>query len=109
MKQWELWMASFPYEEDPSILKKRPVIILNVNPLQVLSVKVTGQDARDEDEYDTPIVHWRAAGLNRRSVARISKSMNLSHDKFIHKIGDLDHQDATLIMQRFVDFINNRN
>ena len=72
-----IWFANFPYEEDATITKKRPVIILNVEPLEVLSVKVTSKDVRDADKYDTPIQHWSEAGLDKPSIARISKTMFL--------------------------------
>lgn len=109
MNQWEVWYAKFPFEEDASIIKERPVIILNVETLECLSVKVTSQDVRDEDEFDTPIVYWKEAGLKRPSVARISKTMNLTKDKFVNKKGILHTDDRNTIMQRFVDFMNSKN
>jgi len=72
MQPWDLWFAAFPYEEDPAIIKNRPVIILMVEPLQVLSVKVTSVEARDNDPFDTPIIEWQYAGLKSPSCARVS-------------------------------------
>ena len=108
MNQWEVWYAQFPYEEDPTIIKERPVIILNVETLQCLSVKVTSHDTRDEDEFDTPIVYWREAGLKRPSVARISKTMRLDKEKFVNKKGILHVDDRQTIMQRFIEFKNKK-
>ena len=108
MNQWEVWYAQFPYEEDPTIIKERPVIILNVETLQCLSVKVTSHDTRDEDEFDTPIVYWREAGLKRPSVARISKTMRLDKEKFVNKKGILHVDDRQTIMQRFIEFMNKK-
>lgn len=105
MKQWEVWLANFPYEEDNSIEKRRPVIIINVETLEVLSIKVTSHSARLEDEYDTTLVHWSEAGLEKPSVARISKSMNLTKDKFVHKMGDIHDEDKVPIMQNFMNYI----
>ncbi|MDO4562234.1 MAG: type II toxin-antitoxin system PemK/MazF family toxin [Clostridia bacterium] len=85
MRVWELWFADFPYEEDNTIVKSRPVIILNVEPLEVLSVKVTSQQSRNSDKYDMPIVHWQYAGLKKPSVARISKTMFLDKNNFTKK------------------------
>ena len=109
MNQWEVWYAQFPYEEDATIIKERPVIILNVETLECLSVKVTSKDVRDDDEYDTPIVYWREAGLKKPSVARISKTMNLSKSSFVDRKGILHIDDRQTIMQRFVDFMNSKN
>lgn len=108
MNQWEVWYAKFPFEEDASITKERPVIILNVETLQCLSIKVTSHDIRSKDEFDTPIIYWKEAGLKKPSVARISKTMNLTKDKFVSKKGILHIYDRNVIMQRFVDFINSK-
>lgn len=109
MNQWEVWYARFPFEEDVSITKERPVIILNVETLECLSVKVTSHEVRDEDEFDTPITHWREAGLKRPSIARISKTVSLTKDKFTNKKGTLHTDDQLVIMQRFTDFINSKS
>ena len=105
MRVWEVWFADFPFEEDPSIVKKRPVIILNVEPLEVLSVKVTSQRPRAADKYDTPIIHWRYAGLSKPSVARISKTMFLDKDKFKMKIGTLHDEDKVSVLTRYTEYL----
>ncbi|MCM1025778.1 MAG: type II toxin-antitoxin system PemK/MazF family toxin [Roseburia sp.] len=107
MKQWEVWYAEFPYEEDNSIIKVRPVIILNADndKLECLSVKVTTHDVRENDEYDTPIIHWAEAGLKQPSVARVSKTMILTVDKFKTKKGDLHPDDIQTVMNRFMAFM----
>lgn len=107
MNQWEIWKAKYPYEEDSSIEKERPVIILNVQPLEVLSVKVTSHDVRDADEFDTPIVKWRESGLISPSVARISKTMNLTKDKFTKRYGILHVDDRQNIMKKYMEFLDN--
>ena len=109
MNQWEVWYAKFPFEEDASITKERPVIILDVETLECLSVKVTSHETRSNDEFDTPITYWKEAGLPKPSVARISKTMNLEKDKFTKKKGTLHKDDRAVIMQRFADFINSKS
>ena len=84
-KQWELWYANFPFE-DKNISKDRPVIILSVQPLCVLSIKVTSHEVREADKYDVPITHWQEAGLKHESVARISKTVSLDNSKFRRKL-----------------------
>lgn len=73
MKIWEIWFAKFPFEEDPSIEKERPVIILNVEPLEVLSVKVTSHKIRNEDEYDIAIEHWQKPDLENHLLQEYLK------------------------------------
>ena len=109
MKIWEIWFAKFPFEEDPSIEKERPVIILNVEPLEVLSVKVTSHKVRNEDEYDIAIEHWQEAGLRKPSVARISKAMFLDNNKFEYKIGTLHDDDKVSIFTKYKEYIARNN
>lgn len=108
MNQWEVWFAEFPYEEDSTITKKRPVIVLDVETLKCLTIKVTSHDARNNDQYDTPIEHWQDAGLNRPSVARVSKVMYLQNDKFSYKLGKLHIEDQQEIEKKFMDFISHQ-
>jgi hypothetical protein len=107
MKQWEVWFANFPFDDDPSIIKKRPVVILDVEPIRVLSIKVTTHDIRDVDPYDTPILNWQAAGLDRPSIARVSKTIYLTPENIIHKIGVLHFDDQNAILNKYVDFAGN--
>lgn len=107
MNQWEIWLAKFPFE-DRNIVKNRPVIILSVQPLWILSVKVTSKPPRDEDQFDVPIIKWKEAGLDNSSTAREGKTINLSTNDFVHKIGDLDISDRVRIMKAYSDFLANK-
>jgi hypothetical protein len=106
INQWDLWFAEFPFE-DSNLSKDRPVIVLNVEPLEVLSVKVTTHEIRDIDDYDTPIIKWKEAGLKQESVARISKTIKITPDKFRRKIGVLHNDDALEVMKKYIDYVNN--
>ena len=105
MNQWDVWFADFPYEEDASIIKPRPVIILDINPLKVLSVKVTHHGARDCDPYDMPIEHWRESGLDQPSVARVSKAIYLTGDKFVRCLGQLLDDDIEKIYYKYIEYV----
>ena len=63
---------------------------------------------RSKDKYDTPIKYWKEAGLTRPSVARISKTMNLTKDRFTNKKGVLHKDDISIIQQKFVEFIQSK-
>lgn len=109
MRVWEIWFAEFPYEEDATIIKNRPVIILNVEPLEVLSVKVTSHDVRNKDKYDIPIQFWKEAGLNKPSIARISKTLFLDRQSFVHKIGTLLDDDKVSIFTKYAEYLKENN
>lgn len=104
MIQWDVWLARFPYDDSDTFDKKRPVIVLNIEPLEVLAIKVTSHSLREEDIYDTPILKWREAGLRSPSVARVSKTVDIPIDKFIHKIGEIDIEDRIIILGKASEF-----
>lgn len=73
MKIGEVWAVDFPFEEDNTQSKVRSCIIMDVDTLEVLSIKVTKHEPRDE--YDIPILKWQEAQLPEPSYARVSKTM----------------------------------
>jgi len=115
VKPQEVWYARFPYEENPSITKVRPVMVLSktedelmVTDLEedsFLSVKVTGHEVREDDDYDTIIIKWKQANLTKESVARISKTINLVRSQFLRKIGDADEEDFENIFTKYVEYL----
>ena len=108
-KAGEVWLINFPFEEDLTQIKKRPGVVLDVDHeiLKVLTIKVTKHKPKDYDKYDTEIFYWKEAKLKFKSTARISKTMLLDKDKFIHKIGDLHPDDLTDIQNKFIKFMQN--
>jgi len=78
----EVWFVEFPYDDDPTKLSNRPVVVLDTDNLNVLSVKVTKHKVRDDDDYDTSIIYWKDAKLHFASTARVSKVINLNRDNY---------------------------
>lgn len=107
MMPGEVWFVEFPLEEDPTTFINRPVVVLDVDKLEVLSVKVTKHAVRKEDPYDMPIMYWKEAKLKFASTARISKVTKLPGDSFIFKIGDLHEQDMNTLTDVYIKYINN--
>lgn len=105
----DVWFVDFPKEEDPSQFFSRPVVILDIDTLEVLSVKVTKHSPRLEDEYDTPIIYWQNAQLRFKSTARISKTIYLPKSSFKFRIGTLHHDDFYEISTQFMKYINSQN
>jgi len=105
----DVWLVNFPLEENPTEFLPRPVIVLNVETLEVLSVKVTKTEPRNNDEYDIPIVYWQEANLKFKSTARISKTMYINKSQFKHKIGTLHEDDLVEVQKLFVEFINSQS
>ena len=108
MLKGEVWLAEFPFEDNPSQSKIRPVVILdngNLEEFKVLSVKVTSKFARDE--YDVPIIYWQQARLRVPSIARTSKFISLPKHVFKYKLGDLHDDDMKLLETKFIEFVIN--
>ena len=59
ISEGDIWLVSFPLEEDPTEFLPRPVIVLNVQLPYILSTKITKHDPRTTDSFDTPILHGK--------------------------------------------------
>lgn len=96
----DIFLAYYPYDEIDDG-KNRPVIVLDYNKkeLKVLVIKVTSKEKREESDIE--IVHWKDAGLNRPSVARVSKEIILSDEDMLHYIGHLNDEDLLNILESY--------
>lgn len=101
----EIWFAKFPFEEDVNQIKSRPVVVLNVGIIEMLVVKITKADLKDNYYYDVPIMYWREAKLKSESILKISHTLYLPREAFDFKIGDLYEFDLKAIQERFKKFI----
>lgn len=105
MNKGEVWFVNFPLEEDQSKYISRPVVILDIEGEEALSVKTTKRDPRKKDPFDTPIIHWREAGLRFSSTARVSKTMLLNKSQFDFRIGTLNPYDLKTIQDIYVALV----
>lgn len=115
----EVWYVKFPFEENPNIKKRRPVIVLGKTEDKVtvagleedayLSVKVTSHIERKEDEYDTIIVKWKEPNLKKESVARVSKTIVLPKSQFIDRVGIADDKDFENILVKYIELTESVN
>lgn len=102
----DVWFVNFPLEEDPNRYLPRPVIVVDEETLQVLSIKVTKSAPRENDKYDIPLRHWQHAKLRFESTARVSKIMYLPKSYFKHKIGELHPDDFLNILKTLEQFLD---
>lgn len=104
----DVWFVNFPLEDDPTQSLNRPVLVLDIDSLEVLSVKVTTTPPRPNDVYDTPIVYWEAAKLRFKSTARVSKTIYLPKSQFKFKIGELHPDDLSSVQDALIRFIEDQ-
>lgn len=71
-RPWEVWHARFDFSEGRGY-KFRPVIVLATRPDGSLVAMVTSVGGKLSLEHDYPIREWRAAGLDKPSVARLDR------------------------------------
>ena len=105
----DVWFAMFPLEEDSSIFRSRPVIILDVERLIVLVVKVTKTPPRSNDKYDIPINYWQYANLRFKSTARVSKTQLLNKSQLVFKIGTLHSNDYANVYEAYMQYVTQDN
>ena len=69
----------FKYEDNPTIAKPRPAIVIAVDPHKgkVTLVKVTSHGPRKECHGEVTLLNWAADGLEHKSTARCSKQIDL--------------------------------
>lgn len=100
MNLWDIYWADVPFEDNPEIVKKRPVVIAkDGSPIYVLTFKVTSKGARESNPDDYALVYWKESGLEVPSTVRLSKVSQISPDKFGDYIGRVHAADAFRIRQ----------
>ena len=109
MNRGEVWFVEFPVEEIPEETTNRPVVVLNENLLEVLSVKITKHKPRKDDPYDIPILYWEEAGLRLASTARVSKTRMLLKDNFLYQLGELCEYDLNRIETLYKIFLEDKD
>ncbi|HDR4520602.1 TPA: type II toxin-antitoxin system PemK/MazF family toxin [Bacillus cereus] len=102
----EVWYANFPKEEDKTQLMERPCVIVCDAGDDVVAIKLTKTNPREEDEFDVSIVKWQEAGLKIKSTARVSKYEFINKGQILNRKGKLDPDDENRVaisLQRYID------
>lgn len=90
LNKYDVAIVNFPYEDDPTLSKRRPCLIINKDTAVLLAAKITGKDVRTAKDYQ--LINWKEAGLNKPSVVRLDKVADIS-DFITVKIGHLSEED----------------
>lgn len=98
--KWEIWLAQVKFEDNPSVIKRRPVLIISPSVSCIISLKITGHAPRATYEGEYLIKKWREAGLDKESTIRVSKKLRLINTDFVHKIGRLQPIDIIEIQKQ---------
>ena len=99
----EIWRMAFAYEDNPALLKIRPVVIADIDVKNgrvcVMAVQVTSHAPRPNYPGEVVIQDWKSAGLVKPSVARCSKRAAVTMESFRNsrKYGKLSFRDAAAV------------
>lgn len=97
--KWEIWLAQVKFEDNPSVVKQRPVLILSADRYFFLSAKMTSHPPRASFPGEYAIVRWSDAGLDGESTVRLSQQFDLVSTDLTHKIGKLHPFDIAAIQK----------
>ena len=97
--KWEIWLANVKFDDDPSSVKRRPVLVLDRKIAYILSVKITSHAPRPNFNGEYALKFWKAAGLDKPSTVRLSKKLKLQDTDLVRKIGRLHAVDIIFIQK----------
>lgn len=100
----DIWLANFPFAEDPSKKKMRPAgIVLKVLDEMVV-IMITTKGPRKE-YHDIEIKELEYSNLKQPSYARCSKVLRVTDEEleFIAKIGELHEDDYHTICYKLAE------
>lgn len=104
---FEVLRLGFAYEDDPSVVKERPAVVVGRREASTLLLvaKVTGHGPRLEFPGEVRLVDWQAAGLPKPSTVRCSKVIEVDTQTLepIHRYGVLSERDELAVRRGLVD------
>lgn len=107
----QVWSAEFPYEDDGTRSKSRPVLVLRVDratsTVTVMSMMITSTPPRDK--YDFALADWADIPIDHQSTLRPSRIANLPIDNFGDYMGELSEADWDMAMTRLSDYLRDRS
>ena len=99
-------MAQFPFEDDPSQSKIRPVLVLAIDreseSVSVLSMKITSTPPRDP--YDFILDDWAMIPIDHQSTIRPAHVSALPIGNFKQLLGQVTDKDWDRAIERYMAF-----
>ena len=107
----QVWSAEFPFDDDPSLSKIRPVLVLKVdreaNSVSVLSMKITSVAPRDK--YDFTLEDWANIPIDHESTVRPAHVKYLPLDNLKEYLGYISDRDWDKATDRFMQVLRDRD
>jgi len=102
---FEVCRIAFRYEDNPTVVKERPVIIADIDRASssalVMAIKVTSHAIRPGVPGEVQLQDWLAEGLTKPSVARCTKRAILQLSDFQNNYcyGRLSERDKAAVLR----------
>ncbi len=95
-QKWEIWYAMVYYEDEPTIGKKRPVVVYDNETVFIISYKVTGQMPKGY-RWEYTLSDWEREGLDIISTVLLNRQLKIYKHDLVCKIGTLTTRDMIKI------------
>lgn len=69
-ERWEVWLAKVKFEDDPTTVKQRPVLVISNTQCYILPLKMTSHPPRETFPGEYALLRWQEAGLQKESTVR---------------------------------------
>lgn len=105
ISEWDVFWAKVAFEDEPEVIKMRPVVITSNRGAFIMSFYATSQSPKPG--YDCYVLkQWKEAGLSKPTVIRLDKCLRLIPDDFGDYIGHLTEQEIFLIQFELARILN---
>jgi mRNA-degrading endonuclease toxin of MazEF toxin-antitoxin module len=99
-KDFEVWFADFPHEENTEDTDDRPVVLVRIlDDNHVFALMITKHGIRDDN--DMAIENWKETGLDCPSTIRLHRAYKLATTRLRRKIGNLTQTDIIRLKFKF--------
>ena len=103
--KWDIYWANVAYQDDPTTIKTRPVVVNDSGDAYVVAFYVTSQSPKPG--YCCYVIkHWQNAGLPMQSNIRLDKSIRLLPSDIKDRIGCLSEQDILFVQLELARMAN---
>ena len=106
----QVWRARFPFEDDPTQSKVRPVLVMAVDDesqqVSVLAMKITSTEPRDK--YDFILEDWALIPIAHESTICPAHVSALPLGNFQELLGRVTDRDWDMVTDRFVKDMNDK-
>jgi len=100
-----VWFAEFPFAEDETQSKDRPVIVLDVDDASCKALSMKINQSPPYSEFEIELFDWEKIPLHHKSTADASAVRQIPKRQFRRRIGKLSDDDWDNVTNLYVRFL----